>query len=314
MPAGIIPKEASAGDSGKASATGGQSVSSSPGQAPGSALSPAAAAMKAAGKDSGAVAVLPPQGRKPQAAQPQKKKTSEVFREELSLYNTPTAGFRTAKIILDDEYNLVGMVYGEQLGFLRILEADNNGNFTEVWKSPPLNSEVRGVFVENIDRTGEAEIVAYTLDGNIFIYGYDSRELKYKSPEGTYQGINCMLIANLDNSPELELLFITKAGKMIQFDPVTKFEEWTSTETYEATDMVYGNVDNDKNMELVLNSGEILNFQFKSVKWKMDAAHIRPNSRLYLIDMDNDNILELVIEYDQQYVRFFDLDQRREKW
>jgi hypothetical protein len=73
-------------------------------------------------------------------------------------------------------------------------------------------------------------------------------------------------------------------------------------------------VDNDKNMELVLNSGEILNFQFKSVKWKMDAAHIRPNSRLYLIDMDNDNILELVIEYDQQYVRFFDLDQRREKW
>ncbi|MHB9027514.1 MAG: hypothetical protein ACYC9O_01965 [Candidatus Latescibacterota bacterium] len=319
-PAGVTPGKqigTAAGEAANAPAPEGQPPAVSATQT--AAMSAAAKGkLGAAGADSGAVAILPPQGRQPQApprsAQPQKKKTSEVFREELSLFNAPTAGLRTSKMILDDDYNLMGMVYGEQLGFIRILEADNSGNFSESWKSPPLNSEVRGIFVENLDRIGEAEIVAYTLDGNIFIYGYDSRELKYKSPEGTYQGINCMLVANLDTSPELELLFITKAGKMIQFDSVTRFEEWTSTDTYEATDMVYGNVDNDRNMELILNTGEILNFQFKSVKWKMDAAHIRPNSRLYLIDMDNDNILELVVEYDQQYVRFFDIDQRREKW
>ncbi len=269
--------------------------------------------------DTSKVAIVPPKGSQPQpgaarSTQPPKKKTSDTYHEELSLFNAPTASLRTAKVVIDDEYNLAGMVYGDQLGFIHILEADENGDFTEIWKSPPLNSEVRGVFVENLDHTGEAEIVAYTLDGNIFIYGYDTRELKYKTPEGTYQGINCMIIANLDNSPELELLFITKAGKMVQFDPVTKFEEWVSTETYQATDMAYGNVDNDRNFELILNSGEIINYQFKSVKWKMDAAHISPNSRLYLIDIDKDGILELAVEYDRQYIRFFDLDQRREKW
>ncbi len=302
-----------------ASRTGAPPAASGTGAAAGTAATAAAPAAPS-GSDTSQVAVLPPrnqpQGQAPAPGTPRapRQKTSETYHEELSLYNSPTANLRTAKVVIDSDYNLVGMVYGEQLGFIRILQADDNGDFTEVWKSPPLNSEVRGVFVENIDRTGEAEIVAYTLDGNIFIYGYDTHELKYKTPEGTYQGINCMLLANLDNSPELELLFITKAGKLVQFDPVTKFEEWTSTDTYEATDMVIGNVDNDRNAEIILNTGEILNFQFKSVKWKMDSAHIRPNSRLYLIDVDSDGILELVVEYEQQYVRIFDIDQRREKW
>lgn len=317
VPEGVVPREPKAvvaetpGSSESASGEASQTpqTATAPGVAPA-----ATAAGITAGTDSSAVAVLPPQSQKTPAPGAPRKKTSDTYREERSLYNAPTANLRTAKVVIDDEFNLAGMVYGEQLGFLRILSADANGDFSEVWKSPPLNSEVRGVFVENIDHAGEAEIVAYTLEGNIFIYGYDTHEMKYKTPEGTYQGINCMLIANLDNSPELELLFITKAGKLVQFDPVSKFEEWTSTDTYEATDMVIGNVDNDKNSEIVLNTGEVLNFQFKSVKWKMDSAHIRPNSRLYLIDVDSDGILELVVEYDQQYVRIFDIDQRREKW
>ncbi len=218
------------------------------------------------------------------------------------------------KVIIDDEFNLVGMVYGESTGFIRVLSADNNGDFKETWKSPPLNSEPRGVFVDNLDRTGEAEIVTYTREGNIFIYGYDTHDLKYKSPDGTYPGIACMTVANVDDSPELELLFLTTAGKMIQFDPVTKFEEWTSSETYKATDIVIGNVDNDTDPEIILNTGEVLNVRFKSVKWKMDSQFIQENTRLYLVDMDSDGILELVVKYDQQFVRIFDVDQRREKW
>ncbi len=270
--------------------------------------------------DSAKTAVLPPRTapqavpQTPRGARPSGKKTSETYREERNLFNTPTANLRTAKAVIDDEYNFVGMVYGEQLGFIRILEADDDGNLTEVWKSPPLNSEVRGVFVANLDQGSEAEIVAYTLDGNIFIFGYDSRELKYKTPDGMYPGIRCMLIANLDSSPELELLFITTEGRMVQFDTASRFEEWTSTETYDATDMIIGNVDNDRDPEIILNSGEILSYQFKSLKWRMDPAHVRPNSRLYLMDVDNDGILELIVEYDQQYIRIFDIDQRREKW
>lgn len=245
---------------------------------------------------------------------PAKRRPSDTFMEERSLFNTPTANFRTAKVIIDEEYNLVGMVYGEQFGYLHILDADGNGDFTESWKSPPLNGEIRGVFVANLDRTGEAEIVAYTANGNIFVYGYDSHEMKFRTTDGLYKRIDCMLVANLDASPELELLFITDTGKMIQFDPISKFEEWTSTETYTATDMALGNVDNDPGEELILNTGEIINFQFKAMKWKMDAVTVGADSRLYLIDVDRDGILELVVEYTQQYIRIFDIDQRHEKW
>jgi hypothetical protein len=267
--------------------------------------------------DSSKVAVVPPQQRGARtlsAPTPQKPRKSDTFREENSIFNRPTENLRTMKVVIDDEYNLVGMIYGESTGFIRVLSADNNGDFKETWKSPPLNSEPRGVFVDNLDRTGEAEIVTYTREGNIFIYGYDTHDLKYKTPDGTYPGIACMVVANIDDSPELELLFLTTAGKMIQFDPVTKFEEWTSSETYKATDMVIGNVDNDPDPEIILNTGEVLNIRFKSVKWKMDSQFIQENTRLYLVDINSDGILELVVKYDQQFVRIFDVDQRREKW
>lgn len=330
VPAGVIPRPNAATIAGNPAApqaaqgqvpndagTGSASVASGQTATAGTVAAPWSGAP--AGADSSALAVLPPQRTEQKPAPPVRpekpgRPQSNTFHEELSLFNTPTANLRTMKIVIDDQYNLVGMVYGEQLGFIRILSADNNGDFTEVWKSPPLNSEVCGVFVYNLDHTGEAEIIVYTAEGNIFIYGYDTHELKYKTPDGTYQGINCMVIFNLDDSPEMELLFITKSGKMIQFDPVTKFEEWTSTETYTATDMVIGNVDNDRDPEIILNTGEVLNSRFKSVKWKMDTKFVQPNTRLYLIDMDSDGILELVVEYEQGYVRVLDVDQRQEKW
>ena len=243
--------------------------------------------------------------------------------EELSMYNVPPANFRTMKSIIDEEYNQRSIVYGEELGYIHVLRADNSGNYREVWKSPPLNAAVRGVFVEDLDGDGEAEIVAYTSNGDFFIYGYEQHDLKYRTPDGTYVNINCMVIANVDNDPELELLFIgvkpggeqsngsVPAGNLIQFDPTSQFEEWISQEKYTATDMIIGNVDNDTEYEIILNTGEILDSRFKDLEWKSTIVF---GSRLYLIDIDDDGILELVTEYDQSYIRIIDVDQRRERW
>ncbi len=240
--------------------------------------------------------------------------------EERSLFNVSTDNLRTMKLVIDDQFNLRGMVYGEEQGYLRILEADNNGDFREVWKSPILNSPVRGVFVDNLDGDGDTEIVAYTADGSIYIYDYTTHERIFRTPEGQYRRINCMVVANVDSDPQLELLFIagrsvggndTAAGNLIQFDTVNQFEEWTSSELYTATDMAFGNVDSDDEPEIVLNTGEILSFRFKDIKWKSPQGF---GDRLYLIDLDSDGILELVCETDDTYIRVFDIDQRREKW
>ncbi len=243
--------------------------------------------------------------------------------EELSVYNVPTGNTRTMKFIIDEQYNLRYMIYGEELGYIHVLSADYEGNFREVWKSPSLNAPVRGVFLDDLENDGEAEIIAYTADGNFFIYGFESHDLKYRTQDRTYISINCMLIANMDSSPEKELLFIAvkpgeedsqdgqPVGNLIQFDAISQFEEWTSQEKYSATDMIIGNVDNDPEPEIILNTGEILSSQFKDLEWQSNIAF---GSRLYLIDLDDDGILELVTEYDESYVRIFDVDQRQEKW
>lgn len=269
------------------------------------------------------VAVLPPQTTTPEPATTPApaRPATPVVREEISLFNVPTANLRTMKVVIDDDYNLRGIVYGEEQGYLRKLDADESGNFREVWKSPPLNAPVREVFVDDIDADGKSEIVAYTNNGNMFIFSYDTTEMIYRTPEGTYDTIHCMIIANMDNDPQKELFFLatrpgmlqqdSDAGNLVQFDTVSQFDEWTSSDLYSATDMAYGNVDNDDEMEIILNSGEILSQRFKTIKWKTDVEF---GSRLYLIDLDDDGILELVTEYNQSYVRIFDIDQRREKW
>jgi hypothetical protein len=243
--------------------------------------------------------------------------------EERDIFNAPTSNLRTVKVVIDNEYNLRGMVWGDERTYLHVLEADANGNFKEIWKSPSLNGEIRGVFVDDLENDGQTEIIAYTAKGDFFIYGYESRTVKYKTPDGTYADILCMTVCNMDNSPEKELLYIAvrpgnvppagqqASGNLIQFDPVSQFEEWTSQQRYAATDMVIGNVDSDAEPEIVLNTGEILDMRFKDIKWKSDVAF---GSRLYLIDMDNDGLLEVMTEYNQSYIRVIDVDQRREKW
>jgi hypothetical protein len=248
---------------------------------------------------------------------------SKFLTQEMSLLNVPTGNLRTLKFVIDDLFRLKGIVYGEEQGYIRILTADNDGNFSETWKSPPFNSPIRGVFVEDLDGDGTTEIVAYTADGNFSIYGYESNELMYRTPQGTYQNINCMVIANFDTDPQKEIFFIgvkpgtggastgNPVGNLIQFDPTSQFEEWTSSDLYAATDMVVGNVDTDPEMEIILNTGEILGMRMKDVKWR---STVELGSRLYLIDLDNDGILELVTEYAESNIKIIDVDLRREKW
>ena len=250
-----------------------------------------------------------------QASQAKKKKPPAI-KEELSLLNVSTDNLHTIKTLIDDEFNLCGLIYGEERGFIRLHEADNDGNFRETWKSPPLNAAVRELFVKDIDNDGETEIVAYTTQGNIFIYGYNTHNLEYRTPENTYPGISCMVVANLDDDPQLELFYIANKpgipGKLVQFDPISQFEEWTSTREFSATDMIVGNVDTDSDVEIILNSGEILSSRFKEdIKWKSD---IKFGDRLYLLDIDGDGMLELITEYDQSYIRIIEVDERREKW
>ncbi|MFC1608325.1 hypothetical protein ACFL47_10185 [Candidatus Latescibacterota bacterium] len=244
-----------------------------------------------------------------------KKKLSPLVREEISLFNVSTDNIHTVKTIIDDDFNLRGMVYGEEKGFIRLFEADEDGNFNEVWKSPPLSGPVRELFVDDIDKDGETEIIAYTSQGNIFIYGYQSHAMEYRTPENTYEGISCMIVADLDSDEQLELFFLASQpgmpGRLIQFDPKSQFEEWTSTREFQATDMVAGNVDADSDIEIILNSGEILSSSFKNVKWECD---IPLGDRLYLIDLDSDGMLELISEYEQTYVRIIEVDERRERW
>jgi hypothetical protein len=73
--------------------------------------------------------------------------------------------------------------------------------------------------------------------------------------------------------------------------------------------MVIGDVDNDDEKEIVLDSGFVINAKTLNIEWHTDYFGTRPS----LADVDDDGIPELICESTGGALRVYDLEIRQEK-
>jgi hypothetical protein len=118
-----------------------------------------------------------------------------------------------------------------------------------------------------------------------------------------------MAVANVDSDPQQEIVFCADAH-LHMYDSVTQFLEWESNEEFEAQDMEIGDVDEDGQIELILNTGYVLDVRFRDLEWQTE----RFGDRIALFDVDEDGVLELIGEFSDHMIRIYDMDLRREKW
>ena len=250
-------------------------------------------------------------------------------------------GMNAIQIIDSDEGADRRVVYGDRFGSVRVLRLKKEG-FREEWVSDPLRSAIAQVFVEDIDRDGKLEIMAYTEVGDIAIYKADDYKVVWQIERDEYDGISSMLVENVDEDPQLELVFSASkvvdvenfqtlgagtreqqerareiaASRLFIFDCLNLFVEWESELGLFAQRMVTGDLDADGNLELALNTGFVVDLNYRSVEWSFPEGF---GLEIGYADIDGDGIPELIGESQspvppRRFLRFFDVDLQAENF
>jgi len=204
----------------------------------------------------------------------------------------------------------VGMylVMGDRFGVVHVYHL-TGGASDEVWKSKQLNGVVDEVEVADLDGDAyEDAIVARSSSGVIYVWSAEDFNLIYESLTTDFEKINAMTFGDVDDDDAIEI--ILNADMHIHYlDGLSFNREWTSMHEYEATRMLCGDVDGDNRNEIILNNGQVLDARSGDVEWEDEVF----GSRIELLDMDGDGVLEIITESDGTVVKIYDVDHRKEK-
>ena len=221
---------------------------------------------------------------------------------------------------LVDKYPFAILHGSEQNEDLKFLYADKqahihvfrvkNGRLEMEWENTNLSSQVTSLFVTDLYGDGSDKLVVSTAGGRILFYEIDGYDLNWENLQDPFDKIDCMISENLDDDPQKELVFI--ADRILYFyDSLKKTIEWQSQDEFTAAQIITGDVDDDEQLEIILNTGIILDSRFYNVEFQSEDVF---GDRIFLLDINDDGIPEIVGEYRDFNLRFFDVYAEREIW
>ena len=201
------------------------------------------------------------------------------------------------------------LILGDINGFVRVFEESADA-FEEVWTSEEFEGAISGLEIVDINADDLEEIVVFTDRGRLHYLDVRTYKSLWNNPPNEYQRITALTIDDVDEDPQLEIIFCAD-GRLIIYDGSNQFEEWRSDQTeIKATDIVVQDVDGDDEKEIVLNDGYVFDARFHDLEWHSPESF---GERMGLLDIDNDGITEVIGEFRGRFIRIFDIDLRREK-
>jgi hypothetical protein len=229
--------------------------------------------------------------------------------DQSSLMQGKFCRFPFAQVIPLDSIGGWGLIYADTWGKLHILKSTPKGWKLE-WELTNLGAKIRKFFVCDLEADGAQEIIIATVDGRILVYSMETYQNLWENLEDNFSSIQAIEVANVDGDPQLELIFIAD-GRIYLVDGLSKSKQIVSQRTFDATEIIVGNVDKDEQLEIILNSGIILDSRFYNIEFTWDKTF---GDRIMLFDINNDGIPEIVGEFVDYSLRIFDVYMRREVW
>ena len=207
---------------------------------------------------------------------------------------------------LEDDFGPY-LAVGDRFGLVRILYL-TDGQSEEIWSSKQLNGIVQQVIASDLDDGGYDELIAWTNVGSVYVWSAHTQRMKYESLMNDFEKITCMCVGNVDDDSAYEII-LNADDKIHYLDGKTFNREYSSISEFQASRIACGDVDGDGSMELVLNTGQVLDANNCEEEWSEKVF----GNRIELLDIDGDGIPEILTESDNSSLRIFDADYRKEK-
>jgi hypothetical protein len=185
-----------------------------------------------------------------------------------------------------------------------------DGELELEWETTNLGARVTSMFVADLYGDGTQKLVVSTAGGRILIYTMGDYNLDWENLQDKFDRVNYMVSDNLDDDPQHELVFVADNILHI-YDSLNKNFEWQSQTEFEANEIVIGNVDDDDQPEIVLNTGAIIDSRFYNVEFQADNPF---GDRISLLDINGDGVPEIFGEFLDFSLKIFDIYAEREIW
>lgn len=229
-----------------------------------------------------------------------------------TLLRIDRAAFRAKPIALLPVDNLDGvtMVYGDRYFIVRVVRITERGVQT-LWRSSALEGgAIQEILVEDLDGRGGYDIIVRTQSGQVYVFD-DTYASRWSSVNEGFRAVSALTIANLDNDPAYEILAIAD-NQMVVYDGDQFVREQQFNQVVpNVLEVMVGNVDSDREPEIILNNGRVLDSLTGDPEWETSPF----GNSIELIDIDGDGILEVIGfgQPGQNTIRIFDVDERQEK-
>ncbi len=186
-----------------------------------------------------------------------------------------------------------GMLFaiGERFGTVQVVKMDSRGA-QRIWKSNQLSGVPDEVITADMDGDGlEDSILCRTSSGKVYVWSMDGYDLLWESLTGEYTKISCFTTANMDEDVPNEIVMVAD-DRIVYIDGANYSKQFTSIDEYQATQVRCGDVDGDDRIEIVLNTGQVLDSVSAIVEWEDQTFF----GKIELLDIDGDGIPEVLTE------------------
>ena len=180
---------------------------------------------------------------------------------------------------------------GERFGTVIVIKHTARGA-ERVWKSNQLSGIPEEVMAADLDGDSlEDAIICRTNSGKVYVWSMENYTLLWESLPSEYRTISCFTTANMDEDQTNEIVLLAD-GKIVYIDGGTFNKDWTSLNDFSGTMVRCGDVDGDDRVEIVLNTGQVIDSVSGSIEWEEEPFF----KFIELLDIDGDGMPEVLTE------------------